>query len=327
VSSSGSSIVLGGSSRTFTASGGTSPYSYSIDSGGGTIDSTTGAFTADPTVETVTIKATDAHGDFGTTEVTVLGAPGLWLKADTGVTDSSGAVSAWDDQSGNGNNFTQSNGAMQPTLATYNSFPAIQFNGTTKTGLAKTNASNLDLSEDSSVFFVLQTSGCAGGGQNVQNTFLFQGTGNATAGNYYTSAYCHNAGAGNGAHTGNLGFERPWILGGTPSTATVGYASGTPLETGSVFTTIVDNSVGTYYAAGASAGSIENVGAGSGSSTITTIGFIVNGGGVNTTGGSNDYFMNGYILEVLAYTSALTSSRSIVECYLSNKYNLGLSGC
>src|SRR5579859_6552846 len=61
----------------------------------------------------------------------------LWLRADLGVTSSSGAVSQWNDQSGTGDankNVTQATGANKPTLNTsngsYSSKPTIDFNGT-----------------------------------------------------------------------------------------------------------------------------------------------------------------------------------------------------
>jgi hypothetical protein len=60
--------------------------------------------------------------------------PALWLDAadTTTITESSGSVSQWDDKSGNGRNFTQANGANQPTTGTLtlNSLNAIDFNGT-----------------------------------------------------------------------------------------------------------------------------------------------------------------------------------------------------
>jgi len=60
----------------------------------------------------------------------------LWLRSDWGVTSSSGAVSAWTDQSGNGLNATQTTGTLQPTYTTgaVNSgvLPAITFNGTSQ---------------------------------------------------------------------------------------------------------------------------------------------------------------------------------------------------
>src|SRR5262245_24839304 len=56
----------------------------------------------------------------------------LWLRADQGVTtDGSGNVTAWADQSGNGNNATSS-GVMTPTFvanSSINNGPAVRFDG------------------------------------------------------------------------------------------------------------------------------------------------------------------------------------------------------
>ena len=56
--------------------------------------------------------------------------PLFWMDASAGVTESGGSVSAWADQSGNGNDFSQSSGSLQPTYdATgLNSLPTIIFN-------------------------------------------------------------------------------------------------------------------------------------------------------------------------------------------------------
>jgi len=57
----------------------------------------------------------------------------LWFKADTGlVTDGSGNVSQWLDQSGNGNHASQTVMAAEPVLATnaINGQPVVRFNGT-----------------------------------------------------------------------------------------------------------------------------------------------------------------------------------------------------
>lgn len=56
----------------------------------------------------------------------------LWLKADAGITkDGSNLVSAWADQSGQGNNFSQSTGGAKPlyTASAQNGLPAIVFDG------------------------------------------------------------------------------------------------------------------------------------------------------------------------------------------------------
>jgi hypothetical protein len=59
----------------------------------------------------------------------------LWLKADAGITFSSGSsVQTWQDQSGNGNDASQSNGGSQPQLVStatnsfFNGRPAVHFN-------------------------------------------------------------------------------------------------------------------------------------------------------------------------------------------------------
>src|SRR5437016_10593863 len=56
----------------------------------------------------------------------------LWLRADEGVTaDANGAVTAWTDGSGKGNNATQSDAAAAPRLVpdAINSKPAVRIDG------------------------------------------------------------------------------------------------------------------------------------------------------------------------------------------------------
>lgn len=55
----------------------------------------------------------------------------LWLRGDLGITTATG-VSAWADQSGKGNHFTQATGANQPALVASNigGQPGLRFNGT-----------------------------------------------------------------------------------------------------------------------------------------------------------------------------------------------------
>lgn len=71
ISPTSSSLVVNGT-RTFTASGGVSPYTYSIVSGGGTINSSTGAFTAPASAATVSIRVTDARSNTANATVTVV---------------------------------------------------------------------------------------------------------------------------------------------------------------------------------------------------------------------------------------------------------------
>ena len=53
----------------------------------------------------------------------------LWLKADAGVTLSGSNVTAWADQSGNGNNFTPASGTVVKSNNIIGSNPAILFDG------------------------------------------------------------------------------------------------------------------------------------------------------------------------------------------------------
>lgn len=57
----------------------------------------------------------------------------LWLKADAGVTQSGGAVSQWDDQSGEDNHVAQSTAGRKPTYSAsdseFNNLPSISFDG------------------------------------------------------------------------------------------------------------------------------------------------------------------------------------------------------
>lgn len=63
-------LVVNGN-QTFSASGGTGPYSYSILSGGGSINSSTGVFTAPATANTVVVQVTDSLSATATSSVTV----------------------------------------------------------------------------------------------------------------------------------------------------------------------------------------------------------------------------------------------------------------
>jgi hypothetical protein len=82
--------------------------------------------------------------------------PDLWLDASdiSTITESSGAVSQWNDKSGNGYNFTQSTGINQPTTGTQtiNGLNAIDFDGSTDVMSA---GDVLDLGTNSLTVFVV----------------------------------------------------------------------------------------------------------------------------------------------------------------------------
>ena len=67
--------------------------------------------------------------DSGTFSVATVPGLALWLDANKGVTQSTGKVSGWADQSGNNNNAAQSNAANRPgfTASALNSLPGVHF--------------------------------------------------------------------------------------------------------------------------------------------------------------------------------------------------------
>ena len=64
------SLVTNGT-ITFTATGGTAPYAYSVESGGGAIDAVTGVYTAPPTSGSATVRVTDSQGTPETADATI----------------------------------------------------------------------------------------------------------------------------------------------------------------------------------------------------------------------------------------------------------------
>jgi len=86
----------------------------------------------------------------------------LWLDAGQGVTESGGSVSAWADQSGGTNHFSQTTAAYQPTFiaSAFNTLPAISFATAAGTG-GRTNDndflsnSSLQLNTTATAFFLM----------------------------------------------------------------------------------------------------------------------------------------------------------------------------
>ncbi len=64
--------ILTNGAQTFTASGGVTPYTYSVVSGGGSINSSSGAYTAPASPATVVVRVTDAIGNTANANATVV---------------------------------------------------------------------------------------------------------------------------------------------------------------------------------------------------------------------------------------------------------------
>lgn len=78
----------GNASQTLAAAGGLAPYSFSIISGGGAVDATSGVYTAPATAGTTVIQVTDALG--GRAQVTIVNNPQLLINP-TSITVTAGA--------------------------------------------------------------------------------------------------------------------------------------------------------------------------------------------------------------------------------------------
>lgn len=78
----------------------------------------------------------------------------LFLRSDLGIIQSGGLISAWNDQSGNGNHATQGTAALQPTSVAnvQNGLPAVRFDGSRFLSLAQE-----PFAQEFSVFAVFST--------------------------------------------------------------------------------------------------------------------------------------------------------------------------
>lgn len=82
----------------------------------------------------------------------------LWLKADVGVSTSGSNVTAWADQSGNGNNVAQATGAKQPTFnsSSANGLPTVVFRNTADMFLGNASINVVPAGSARSIFAVLK---------------------------------------------------------------------------------------------------------------------------------------------------------------------------
>ena len=222
----------------------------------------------------------------------------LWLRGDFGVTQSSGAVSGWQDLSGNNFNFNQFTPSYKPTYIAndINNQPAISFNNS-QILLGGINAN--DYTNGVSIFVVTKASNPSSSdarildfGNDLSNDIAF--------GTDFTSSY----------------FPAFHIYNGTSNVTMLG---GNPLQSGAVY--VLDaiqtgsSNVGNIYYNGSLSKTQGFSAAVSGSRGSNAI------GGVNTGTGFGTYNYKGDIGEILVYNTALNDNQRVaVESYLSNKY-------
>ena len=283
-----STKILGINENTFlVTNGGTSPFSYSVVSGNGSISSS-GLFSAPGTMGSTTVRVTDADGS--TDDVTLrhfvepddLGGMLVWFKGDAQTYSADSAIPILVDSSGSGNDGTQGTAANQPTFTegVANGLPVITFDGTndslqlpittdantisfTVTGIFQSNAVNAAILDQ-------------GGGTNP--ILLHRNT-------------C--------VALGDLqsGFACP-----APA-----YTAGTPVIHSSVFTAGVSVD---YF----TDGTTSALGSG------TAFGVSTANWNVGSLGGS--FFLTGVIGELIIFNSAIgAANREAIECYLSVKYD------
>ncbi|MCI0585128.1 MAG: FG-GAP-like repeat-containing protein, partial [Chloroflexi bacterium] len=221
----------------------------------------------------------------------------LWLKADGGVTQSGGAVSAWADQSGNGRTAAQSVAASRPTLVSgaTGGLPAVQFDGIND-HLTFTLPVN-GMTGMTLVLVSACTADRTGGGTNAENAAIFWNE-TASWGTVYLSPFQSNVKFRFGTtQSGNLpSYARPSSIGSAFSTS-IAVKSGT---TDTLFVNGVQ-----VLSQGGKLGSIAG---------CRATGNLGRGYNDNT-------FFPGRIAEVLVYNRALsTAERQGIEQYLAGRY-------
>lgn len=225
-------------------------------------------------------------GNAGTFVPTYISDLIAWFDAsdESTITDAGGgAVSAWNDKSGNGNNLSQGTGANRPTynVRQLNGLETVDFDGTADFMTTAAYAGG-DLTQPSTIFLV--------GKRDVN-----------TADNYYydgitsTKRHAHLVSAGNLYQT----FAGAGLTGSAVAT------------TAEYLTTIFDGASTVSYLNGVS--DITGV---EGSQVMD--GLTV---GAAYAGGFG--FLDGYVAEIIVYNKALTSDEiSDVETYITDKWGL-----
>lgn len=222
----------------------------------------------------------------------------LWLKADAGVTLSGANVTAWADQSGNGNNASANSGEEPTFISSFsNSKPAIEFNGTTQI-IQIADANSLDFLTTSS-FIVLK--------------YIGQGTGN-------NIVYFKNANAGSpedpamyglvGANGDNLVSFSVNVGGWSDYETSIFITNAVP----KILSMTLDGTNQNVYSNGSLSNNFSIVG------NIATSTGTLQIGGYNQSFNASEYFY-GQIAEVIMYNRAVTGTeRQQVEAYLNTKY-------
>jgi hypothetical protein len=214
----------------------------------------------------------------------------LWLRADNGITSSSGSVSEWSDLSGSNNHASQTSSSNQPAIISeaINTQPAVRFNGSSNY-LILPYTQTIGIKDNPyEAFVVAKTSN-----SNVQ--FLFSS-------DTFEKYELHLNGA---AGARFIPVASTYIDEGTNGV----YSDGNP----HVFSSRASSTGGTVRVDGIDGGTTTN-------NIISSdaIPFKIGYRGADAT-----YYFNGDIAEVILYNSTLSSSdRNTVEQYLAGRYGI-----
>ena len=219
----------------------------------------------------------------------------LWLKADAGVTLSGSDVTAWADQSGNGNN-ASSSGGTRPTFVsnTLNSKPVLRFDGAGQKMALTSSIGGTAYT----IFIVCKNN------DNTNGSMFFWSTdenyakyiGSVTSTSYNASARNKFILSENDVGSG----EGDSIIAWSSTAVNNNYFIGTAMQNGG----------GKAYSNGS--GGTDSLGTFAGSNTFNLIG-----------GYEFGYELDGDVAEIIAYNRALTiSERQQVEAYLNSKYQI-----
>jgi hypothetical protein len=209
-------------------------------------------------------------------------------------------VTAWADQSGNGNNASVENSGEEPTFVSSfsNSKPAIQFNGTSQL-LIIPDSNSLDFL-NTSIFIVLKRTG---NGTGNEITFMKNGNNLQGAGAYWQTAKLNGANS-NFAVANGGSYDRD-------SGVDIGDGIARVMDftfDGTDFNIYVNGSQTATYN--------DQVG-----NINTTSGPLQIGGYNQSFNNPDGELFNGQIAEIIMYNRAVTSTeRQKVETYLNSKY-------
>lgn len=236
----------------------------------------------------------------------------LWLKADAGTTSTVNAtpISAWNDQSGNGINASQTAAAQQPSYATnvLNGFPGIQFDNNSGNTVADRMISPdspiLDNTSGYSFFNVVKMNHIGTDARAIISKRTSIDTDEAFMLFFFSSNYFYIDidGIGNRFNTGTAAY-----------TTGTGYILGT-FYNGALTTA----SRSTVYE--------EEILRKTASETSTLVPDKVSPLNIACTHSADGRPFGGYISEIIIYTVAIVpAQRIIINNYLSAKYNIALS--